>query len=93
MKQILTIERLRDYAVGWWMKNGYIEWPSVRRCARSLGVSQAVVIDLVNEDADSCLEYWNTAHKPGDEFVCIINHPVIEKRYPEYKSPVCERTY
>lgn len=72
----LSIERLRDYACAFWKRSNYLDWPSVRQCSQVLKVKQEIVISLVNDDADSCLEYWNTAHKPGDEFVCVLNHPI-----------------
>jgi hypothetical protein len=58
------------------------EWPSVRQCAQGLKCPQSDIISLVNDDGHSCLEYWNAAHKPGDEFVCIIDHSLIDQHYP-----------
>lgn len=64
-------ERLYRYVERFFERSGRTDWPTVRRCARALGLPQSEVMQQIADDERLDTTYYNVGYRvpDGDWFV------------------------
>lgn len=70
-------DRVIRYAERYFQRSGRTEWPDVRKVAKALRMRQSQVSEIVEQDDDMCLSYYNVEWEVplGDYYVDVINPP------------------
>lgn len=81
MESEAILKRIRAYAIRYFEQAGQVRWPTLREVARSVRISQADVVDVIEStDCDIDLTGFNFDIPTGAKFVEVYGYIPPEQK-------------